>query len=336
MGFPNRPFTLAPSPLPAIESVFFYRDKSNFLAGSSAAISQVMGQIRRVAPYFRTALFTGERSCGEEAAAQALHKLSPMGHRPFVTLTAEEAEQRLGGKSEYDALAVEGMLYIPQPERLQPFAQKALLRLLRERGAQAPRLAAFAERGLRPLVSIGTFSAELAESLGALRVTLPPLRDRTEDLPELLREMLCDQADQMQMTAPPFGADLLEAGKKHAWPGNFDQLRSVSLRLLERGAKGPLHAEDLRTVLGAMPEPVRRDRREARMVSLEQVIQDHVQAVLISCNGNKLRAAEVLGISRSTLYRMLESQPATGPGVEGEAQTARHALRNLAVFKLAG
>ena len=279
-----------------------------WLDGSSAAMTQLRNQIRRVAPYFRTALLTGERGSGEEAAARILHELSPRSQDPFLALTPAEAELRFGGDRLPGNLVAEGMLYIPRPERLPKTGQIALLRLLRDRGPDAPRIVAFAERGLRPLVTAAGFSPELAESLNALRIALPSLRDRHEDIPELLTRMLQDFAALSGDAPPQLGCDLLEAAARFPWPGNFNQLYSAATGLMAFAAKGELDANDLETVLGAIPQPAPVDRRELKTIRLDDVIQEHIRAVLFACNGNKLRTAEVLGISRSTLYRMLESQ----------------------------
>jgi DNA-binding NtrC family response regulator len=283
------------------------RDVSTFLSGSSPAITQLLEQIRRVAPYFRTALLTGERDCGEKEAAYALHQLSPLSSREFVELTPSEAESRFSHRGRLDPVPSEGLLFLPCPERIPHSAQKALLRVLRERGPKAPRVVAFAERGLRSLVSMGAFSAELADSLNALRIVLPPLRDRREDIPGLLTAIVRELAEQHEMPVPQLAASLLHAASRQPWPGNFGQLRAVALSLVNLPSTTTLEAADLEVVLGTMPAPPRRDRREIRMVSLDRIMHEHIRSVLFACNGNKLRAAEVLGISRSTLYRMLDS-----------------------------
>ncbi|MBW4040082.1 MAG: sigma-54-dependent Fis family transcriptional regulator [Acidobacteria bacterium] len=281
-------------------------DQETWLAGPSAAMAQLRGQFRRVAPYFRTALLTGERGCGEVLAARVLHQMSPLKDRAFVVLTPSAAELRFARNSLAPA-ALDGMIFLPQPERLSRLAQVAILRLLREHGQYAPRIVAFAERGLRSIVSAGGFSADLAEALTALRITMPSLRDRAEDIPSLLSHMLQLLATERGTPTPRPPADLLEAAVRQSWPGNLAQLHTAAIGLIARSGKGELRPEDLTAVLSSIAPAVPRERRETRMLRLDDVIQEHIRAVLSACNGNKLRTAEVLGISRSTLYRMLDA-----------------------------
>ena len=303
-------------PIPPPETKTVSPSPAIWLSGSSAVMAQLRAQIRRVAPYFRTALITGERGCGEEAAAHILHQLSPRSQQPFLELTTAEAEDRLGTPNSAESVTQEGMLYLPHPERLPQIAQAALLRLLRERGSQAPRIVAFAQRGLRPLVSTAGFSADLADSLDALRIAVPSLRERREDIPQLLTQILQELAQQSAEAPPQLAPDLLDAAMKHPWPDNFAQLYSAAAGLMQLEARSFLHAADLETVLGSISQPQPLERPDTRMVRLDDVIQEHIRAVLLACHGNKLRTAEILGISRSTLYRMLEAP----------SRTALHAL----------
>lgn len=308
-------------PVPTLQANRNALSPDVWLSGSSAVITQLRSQIHRIAPHFRTALLTGERGCGEVAAAHILHQLSPRSQYPFVELTPASAEVRFDAQRRIPSVSSEGMFYLPRPERLSPDAQAALLRLLRERGSQAPRIVAFAERGLRPLVATNGFSAELADSLGALRISLPSLRERSEDIPELLTQLLKDFASASGRTPPQLAPDLLDAARDLPWPGNFLQLQSAVEGLMEHPDQPLLHASDLQFVLGAVPPAPPVDRTEVRMISLDDVIQEHIRAVLYACNGNKLRTADILGISRSTLYRMLEAQAAHA--------TPPHALEKL-------
>jgi DNA-binding NtrC family response regulator len=278
------------------------------LLGPSSAMSVLWARIQRVAPYFRTALLTGEVGSGHEAVARALHGLSPLANRPFLALRAADAEQRLASNPSPSSFH-EGMLYLPEPDRLSSSAQSTLLRLLRERGAQAPRLVTFAERGLRSLIGACAFSPDLANSLGALQIEVPPLRERHDDIPHLIHFLLDHLATSLHLATPSLDPAFLSAASAQPWPGNLDHLHSA-LRYLLENSTSTLTAADLDAALTALartsstPHPP-----EARLVRLDQVIREQVQAVLLACNGNKLRAAEILGISRSTLYRMLDSIP---------------------------
>jgi DNA-binding NtrC family response regulator len=283
----------------------YVADLSVLLSGPSAPATLLRGQIRRVAPYFRTALLTGEPGCGDEAVARSLHDMSPLRDRLFLELTPAEAKLWLSGGSASASLATAGMIYLPQPERLDRADQAALLRLLRTRGNHSPRLVAYAEHGLRPLVSAGGFLPELAAIVGSLRIALPPLRDRIEDIPEILAWMLQRVALDNGGIPPELTPALLAALPTESWSQNLDQLQEVAKRLWEQKTHELLDEQDLQAALNAVPQRTH-DRRAVRMVRLDEVIQEHIRAVLFACGGNKLRAAEVLGISRSTLYRMLD------------------------------
>ncbi len=278
------------------------------LLGPSTAMSQLWARLQRVAPYFRTALLTGEQGAGQEAVARALHELSPLHARAFAVFPAAEAESRLAHEDARRAAVTLGTIYLPEPEALSRAAQTGLLALLRERGSTAPRLVSFAEHGLRPLVPSSGFSSELANSLGALPIEVPPLRERGDDLPLLAGHLLRRQAERLSLRAPAFAADFFDIASHLPWPGNLNQLQAALAWLLEHRSVSMLHGEDLKAALDALAHtPSATDVPPTRLVRLDQIIREQVQAVLMACNGNKLRAAEILGISRSTLYRMLSA-----------------------------
>ena len=295
---------------------------SFWLDGSSAAITKLRGQIRRVAPYFRTALLVGEPGCGQEAAAQYLHQLSALSRRPFVDLALTDTVALFRDSHADHVLASIGTFYISRPEQLSRSIQDALLGLLRRHGSQAPRLVAFTERSLRPLISTSGFSAELADALGALRIVIPPLRDRSEDIPQILTLMLQGISRQSGARLPELALDLLDAARLLPWRGNLTQLAAVAEGLIERANRLTLHALDLDVVLGAISPPNSHPAK-IRMLRLDYVVQEHIRAVLFACNGNKVHTAEILGISRSTLYRMLDfpSQPNSNTHESSTLQT---------------
>jgi DNA-binding NtrC family response regulator len=285
-------------------------ETSNLLNGSSPAITQLRGQVQRIAPYFRTAMLTGARHCGDHAVAALLHRLSPLADRPLLTLDPTDAEMMLGEPFPPSAVTDAGMLFLTWPERLSRSAQLTLLRLLRQRKPLPPRVVIFAEHGLRPLVATGGFSAELESTLSALRIALPTLRDRAEDVPALLQAHIEQAAAQAGRPIPQLTESFLAAAREHTWPGNLRDLRHLTGLLLQQDPTAPLDAATFRSTLESVPTGPPADRRAVRLIRLEQLIQEHVRAVLLACNGNKLRAAEILGISRSTLYRMLDNPAA--------------------------
>jgi len=264
-------------------------------------MERLWSQIRRVAPHFRTSVLIGEDGTGGECVARVLHEGSRFREVPLVSLSAEVAEARLVGAG------AERMVYLEETERLSRGAQGALLRLVRVRGPRAACVIARTRVDLKALASAGSFSGELAAALGALRITLPSLREWREDISTLLRGVVERQAEQMQRAAPKLGEDFVAAAEGFGWPGNLVQMEEVVRWLL-----GNREAEELR---GCDFEAACEERGAAavgavqavRMIRLEQLVQEHTQAVLLACHGNKLRAAEVLGISRSTLYRMLDA-----------------------------
>jgi DNA-binding NtrC family response regulator len=278
------------------------------LLGPSTAVSRLRDQIARVGPHFRAALLSGEQACGADAVARTLHALSPLCATPLQVLAAEEAESLLRQPAATAGEALSGVLYLPHFTRLTLSSQRALLRILRLRGPQAVRLIAFAEEDLRGLVAAGSMLAELADMLQSVRICVPALSQRAEDLPLLANHLLERLARHKGDPLPPPDASFASALQAAEWPGNFRDLHRALRHALQQAAGRPLTGEHLSAALEAIhasrpatPAPARQ-----KLLRLDHVVQRHVRDVLVSCGGNKLRAAQALGISRSTLYRMLE------------------------------
>ena len=278
------------------------------LLGPSAAMARVWSQMRRVAPYFRTALILGERGAGHEAVAHAMHSLSPRAGRPFITIPAHDADRVLACAATHWS---GDTLFFPDAHLLSTQAQAALLRITRLRRPHQVAIIAATIGDLRPLVSAGSFCPVLASALSALQIAVPSLRDRAQDIPALATHLLLHESRALDLLPPAASAAMLDVLATLPWPGNLEQLRSTLERLLQSTApddpaalptvlESLTHEPETASSAPAIPEPV-------RLVRLEEVVQTHIRAVLVACNGNKLRAAEILGISRSTLYRMLES-----------------------------
>lgn len=295
--------TSAPS-LPAPVSADFALS----LLGPSTAMSNLWSQIRRLAPHVRTVLLTGPPHAGQEAAAHLLRDLSALPNRPFLHWNDAEAEERLTRPSTVSTLPNDVFLFLPEVERLTAVSQNGLLRLLRTRRGRGFTIVAAALEDLRALVSVGRFSGDLAECLGAVRVQVPALKERVEDVPMLLSQMLSFRCQPPAGRTPQLSEEALRAAMQHAWPGNLQELSDTAdALLLEERPGGELRAADFLRALSIAQAPRPSQEPTARMIKLDTVIQEHIYAVLRGCHGNKLRAAETLGISRSTLYRMLDS-----------------------------
>jgi DNA-binding NtrC family response regulator len=310
------------------------------LLGKSVAVRQLRSQIQRIAPYFRTALIRGETGSGKEHVGRSLHALSPGAEGPFIVAQAAQLAASANGRETSGqasmsaaALLVEsargGTLYIERVGELSPGLQTAMFRFLRAVDLRRPALAqsspaifggtesrhaelrilAACDRDLRTLSAVGQFRQDLYAQLAGVEIFVPALRERVEDIPELAGWMLRQFAEQTGQ-----GAKLLDEAaaaqlQESFWPDNLRELvRAVkSAAGVAEGAiieprhlRGPMEAGFSNSVARPGVGPVR----------LQDVVQHHVLEVLTRCGGNKLRAAELLGISRSTLYRMLDaSQP---------------------------
>ncbi len=314
MSAETHTLAVVPVPFRPAEAQAGELDQAPLLIGPSPAIAVLWSQMRRVAPHFRMMMLTGEPDSGAEAAARVLHDLSPVSSSGFHPLNADDAENIFAGKQgDLPFAPASGTIYLRSVERLSSAAQAGLLRHFYVGAPRALRVIAFTRGGLRPLLSAGSFSSELASALGAVRLRLPALRERVQDLPLLVEHFLQRHALDTGTPLPALSPDFLTAVSKYQWPGNFAQLRTVLTQVLDENAGGPLTAMALGAILAAFEQRSAAEPATGpRLVTLDQVVQEHIRSVLVACNGNKLRAAQVLGISRSTLYRMLETQGSIG------------------------
>ncbi len=260
-------------------------------SGTSALAERLRLQVTRIAPHVRTALLTGESGSGKQTVARALHRLSGAHAAPFVAQDVEEFAD-----DEKPALRM-GVLYLYGLERLEPALQGKLTRRLRM--VQREMRVFFASRlDLRLLLATGRLRQGLGARVGALELHIPALRERLEDLDSIARGMLMQAG-----STAAFSPEALAGLKQCTWPENLAELRRVVEQVAGReGTILPEHLPALRVAASS----------EEQNVRLEQIMQRHVLEVLQRCAGNKLRAAEMLGISRSTLYRMLEAAAEAG------------------------
>jgi DNA-binding NtrC family response regulator len=289
------------------------------LVGHSAAIKRLRVQVQRIAPHFRSVLVRGERGSGKELVARMLHNARGVAGEPFLLRDAAavegwfRTEDRFGGFAEGTHKTT---LFLDGVDRLSLPAQDWLLRMLgwqdsvlcsrRNLPGIEMRVIASTTDDLRTLAAAGRFRQELCRRLATVEIAVPPLRERMEDLSELAEYFLHRFGRLQGRNVPEIAAEAMLCLQEHHWPGNIRELSGVIRDAVLRSDGVLLREEDL-TVLTRPGEVERVLTSRSASVRLQDVVERHVLDVLKGCGGNKLRAAELLGISRSTLYRMLET-----------------------------
>jgi transcriptional regulator with PAS, ATPase and Fis domain len=298
------------------------------MIGRSPLILELFAKIRRIAPHFRNVLITGATGTGKELTATALHSSSPVASRPFVvcncsaiveTLFESElfgyvrgaftgANQDKAGLFEF---ANGGTVFLDEIGELPLGAQAKLLRVLQNQEVQrvgSPvarkvdvRVIAATNRDLKTMVQDKTFREDLFYRLAMVEVKLPRLEQRKEDLPLLLRHFLERFSSEYRKDIQGITRRAQAVLTRYHWPGNVRQLENVigSACMMTQGSVIDIAdlPEELQSGMVNGPED--------EVTSLEVVEQRHVLRVLEQMGGNKNRAADALGISRSTLYAIL-------------------------------
>ncbi len=294
------------------------------VVGQSEGMLRVCDRLKRIAPTPATVLLTGESGTGKEVAARAVHRMSGRSG-PFVpvncaAIAAELIESELfghvrgaytGAQQSREGLfyyARGGTLFLDEISEMPAAAQAKLLRALEERrirpvGSEQEvpvdvRVIAASNRDLKAEVASQRFRQDLYYRLQVLEVTLPPLRERPEDIPLLVEHFMTQLSPSLGV--PPLALDARSLARisDYDWPGNVRELRNLVERSLILGwfDIGP------EPEIGSLPAaPGRLDER------LEAVEKRHILAVLAACEGNKSEASRRLGISRKTMDRKCQA-----------------------------
>jgi DNA-binding NtrC family response regulator len=332
----------------ALEKQYAFRD----LYSKSPAMQAVFDLARSVARTNSTILILGESGSGKEVMARAIHAESPRANGPFVevscaALTESLLESELFGhekgaftgasarrKGKFEA-AHGGTLFLDEVGDIGPKLQLDLLRVLEERrfhrlGGNEPievdvRIIAATNKDLKKAVTAGTFREDLLYRLDVVRINLPPLRDRKEDLPLLVDRFLERLSVEMKKPLEGVTADAMDALMAQPWRGNVRELRNV----LERGAvvaRTPvIQLEDLGLPPKGAAPASGPGAPAAPLQSLEEMERKHIASVLASTGGNVSASARTLGIDRVTLYNKMRkySLKRDGEGEESEADATR-------------
>lgn len=303
-----------------------YRDRP--MVGSSAGLSDVREAIARVAPTTSTVLILGETGTGKELVARAVHDNSERADGPFVPVSCGAVAESLlesqlfghvrgaftGATENREGVfeaAAGGTLFLDEIGEVPAAMQVRLLRVLQEREVQRLgetatrsvdiRLVVATHRDLAQEVRDGRFREDLFYRLEVASITVPPLRQRRDDIEPLARHFLERLAREMGRPVPRLADDAVAVLRDHAWPGNVRELENAIERALLFHDGEQLQASHLSLRGGSMEAT----NTEDASASLQDVERAHIERVLQACGHNQTRAAAILGIGRRTLYRKI-------------------------------
>ncbi|HHY47560.1 MAG TPA: sigma 54-interacting transcriptional regulator [Firmicutes bacterium] len=318
--------------------------------GVSTVIQEIRRKVEGFAKTNSTVLIVGETGVGKELFAHSIHAASPRANGPFVSINCAALPESLleselfgyedgaftggkrGGKQGLFELAHNGTIFLDEIGDLSPSAQARLLRVLQEReilrvggNELIPvdvRVVAATNKDLAREVVEGRFRRDLYHRIDVLRLEVPPLRARPEDIPVLFEYFLAKYNPRLISYLQPMIRDLIPRLQSYSWPGNVRELEALVQRLAVVTRDGPICREALTTLLDELErgivEPRENDgdnhllNAKSRLPISPPVLKARAVDKYIACQivksmgGNKTKAARYLGISRTTLWRRLK------------------------------
>jgi DNA-binding NtrC family response regulator len=301
------------------------------MIGSSPKMQHLRQLVGRISVTDEPILIIGESGTGKELIAKAIQESSARARKPFITVNCAAVTETLleselfghekgafSGATErrlgFFELAHEGTIFLDEIGDMPLTMQPKLLRVLqsgefrRVGGSKTltadVRVIAATNKSLRDEVTAGHFREDLMHRINTFVLEAPALRDRMEDLSELIEWFLKD----VDGGSPRhhFLPETLEAMRRYDWPGNVRELRNIVRRSAILTPEGPVTPDDLPGYLREHRPPAS-DPQSTLELTLEEVERRHIIAVLEDCGGNKTQAAKRLGVSVKTLYNKFEA-----------------------------
>ena len=303
------------------------------LVGEGDRMKEVFQFLARVAPTDSTVLIEGESGTGKELVAKALHRNSPRASKPFVAINCAAIPETLleddlfghekgaftgaaGQKKGRLEIADGGVVFLDEIGELAPSLQVKLLRVLQERefervGGTHPikvniRLIAATNRDLDDAVKKGQFRQDLYYRLDVVKLVMPPLRERREDIPMLTRHFVQKHAMRCRAKARPISREAMVALVNYEWPGNVRELENAVERALVMGSSDMVLLEDLPESLleQRAPEEINEGKYHAG-------VKDHKKRLILDAveqsRGNYVEAAGILGVHPNYLHRLIRN-----------------------------
>lgn len=315
-----------------LQRAFSERPRAASLIGQSRKMLEVFKLVGKVSRSRTSVLIQGESGTGKELIARAIHDNSLRATHRFVAVNCSAIPDSLleselfghtkgsftGAHTMRRGLLEEasgGTFFLDEVGDLSPAGQAKLLRVLQEgeirrigsnESVQVDlRIIAASRRNLTELIATGRFREDLLYRLNTITILLPPLRERPEDIPVLAEFFLARYGDQKEVPVTSFSTAAMSALTEYSWPGNVRELEHVVERAVALASHAILSIDDL------PPEVLQKDRDSSDHQhifpgTLKALQREQVLKMLESTHGNKERTARLLGISRRTLYRLLE------------------------------
>ena len=311
----------------------------NDIIGGSAAIRSTVDRIRKFSQVDSNVLLTGETGTGKEILAQSCHNSSGRSKGPFVAVNCAALPENLleselfgyvegaftgairGGKAGLFEMAHQGTIFLDEVSEIPLRLQGRLLRVLQEREIMRVgddrvipvdvRVISATNRDLKKLTATNEFRRDLLYRLDVLHVQVPPLRERREDIPLLLRHFFLLYSRKFRKTIEKVSPAAESLLREYEWPGNIRELRNACEQLTVLSEKNTIEAEDVLRVVdfGPLPKPALASNPLSAAPAPDLTPDPTaIRQALQVTGGNKTKAAQMLGISRTTLWRKL-SEP---------------------------
>ncbi|MFV8830461.1 sigma-54 interaction domain-containing protein [Alkalihalobacterium sp. APHAB7] len=303
------------------------------IKGRSPVLQEALYLVSKVSKTEATVLITGESGVGKELFAEAIHKTSPRSEAPFVAINCGAIPTALiesdlfgyeqgaftgavkgGKKGKFDA-ALGGTIFLDEIGEMPLEVQVKLLRVLQEKqfyrvGGADPiptdvRIIAATHRDLEKMIEEGSFREDLFYRLNVISISVPPLRERKEDIPELVQLFLQEFSIKYKIPIPELDPEVMYMFLQHPWQGNVRQLRNMIERLIILADENErIEPKHLPNNFVKQPTPIV-ETIESNHSNLD--LDDKIRNALKLTYGNKTAAAKLLGISRATLYNRMKS-----------------------------
>ncbi|MCR4429452.1 MAG: sigma 54-interacting transcriptional regulator [Tepidanaerobacteraceae bacterium] len=306
----------------------------NFICGKSEIMKKIMYIAQKAAGVNSNVLITGESGTGKEVLAHYIHKLGSRKEKPFVAINCGAIPETLleselfgyepgaftgagnRGKAGIFELANGGTIFLDEVGDMPLALQVKLLRVLQDKEIQRlggttgikldVRVMAATNKPLEKMINEKSFREDLYYRLNVIEISLPPLRERKEDIPSYVRFLLDKLAVQLKIPCPGISPGAMKTLMNYDFPGNIRELENILEKSMVMDEDGTIDNDDLPGFLnadaGAGRFYIDTEGKWPKLKDVEKTLLEKT----IAAFGNKTRAAKALGISRATLYRMLE------------------------------